>query len=280
MSQPRVMPLTETAAAGWLADEMKDFGGCAGDLVPRRFPVYVRVLHRPDQGRPDRATPPSWAELARRRGTVIHAAAQFELVAGWDAESIGVGGDPAREAQPLLGTLDPLTLPRLVDRLRPHTQTEDSCWLALWDGYGESPAAWGAYPRFALPGRSYWLFHAPLAEVDQTSVEFHVAGMEERSTEPGGLALTMLPARDTTIDDQVVWVRQTRAEGFVQSPNLWWPADHAWFVASEIDYDSTIIAGSEAMAHDLLADPDIECLVVSPDTSLRANADVVNRRPG
>ncbi|TAJ46499.1 MAG: hypothetical protein EPO52_15935 [Herbiconiux sp.] len=53
-----------------------------------------------------------------------------------------------------------------------------------------------------------------------------------------------------------------------QLANLWWPADRAWFVVSEIDYDSTIVAGSRACIDALLQASGLEVLEVGPGDTL------------
>ncbi|MGD8167536.1 hypothetical protein ACEXOS_009980 [Herbiconiux sp. P16] len=53
-----------------------------------------------------------------------------------------------------------------------------------------------------------------------------------------------------------------------QLANLWWPADRAWFVVSEIDYDSTIVAGSRECIDAVLGASDIEAFEVSPGDTL------------
>jgi hypothetical protein len=53
-----------------------------------------------------------------------------------------------------------------------------------------------------------------------------------------------------------------------QLANLWWPADRAWFVVSEIDYDSTIIAGSRACIDALLKASNLEVFEVGPGDTL------------
>lgn len=45
-----------------------------------------------------------------------------------------------------------------------------------------------------------------------------------------------------------------------QSPTLWWPQDHAWCVASEIDLRSTYVGGSQALADQVLHDERLEAL--------------------
>ncbi|MDE3139662.1 MAG: hypothetical protein KGL05_07500 [Acidobacteriota bacterium] len=53
-----------------------------------------------------------------------------------------------------------------------------------------------------------------------------------------------------------------------QSPNLWWPDDRSWCVASEIDLAWTYVAGSKSLIDELLSNPRIEALEASPDDSL------------
>lgn len=50
--------------------------------------------------------------------------------------------------------------------------------------------------------------------------------------------------------------------------NLWWPADRAWFVVTEIDYDSTIVAGSPACIEAVVRDHRLESLPISADLDL------------
>jgi len=44
------------------------------------------------------------------------------------------------------------------------------------------------------------------------------------------------------------------------TPNLWWPDDHAWCVASEIDLTSSYIGGAQALIGRLLADARFEAV--------------------
>ena len=48
------------------------------------------------------------------------------------------------------------------------------------------------------------------------------------------------------------------------SPNLMWPADHAWFVATEIDLPWTGIGGSADLVDDLLAEGSLDVERVEP----------------
>ena len=54
------------------------------------------------------------------------------------------------------------------------------------------------------------------------------------------------------------------------------PHDRSWLLHSEIDYDSTIVGGTPALIHGLVADPGIEALRVDGDMSMYANGDRIN----
>ena len=61
-----------------------------------------------------------------------------------------------------------------------------------------------------------------------------------------------------------------------QSPNLFWPHDYAWFVASEIDLSYTLVAGAEPLAEALLADPRLQTSRVNSGESLSGESDQTN----
>lgn len=62
-----------------------------------------------------------------------------------------------------------------------------------------------------------------------------------------------------------------------QSPNLLWPADRSWCLATEIDFDSTLIGGPQSLVETLLAAEGVEAWAVGPDDSLAVDGDTVNR---
>lgn len=159
------------------------------------------------------------------------------------------------------GNLPAELLRILCATLTRHTGTPGSCWFCLWDGYGwlhgsPSVAVMGdrgpvpvppAFPRevldgprVRLPGRDYLLFAGPLAAAPQLGW-----------TDPYGFFLP-------------------------QSPNLFWPDDHAWCVASEIDLFCTLVAGSEALAQALVGDPLLEAWRVQPADPIAFDSDQIN----
>ncbi len=50
-----------------------------------------------------------------------------------------------------------------------------------------------------------------------------------------------------------------------QSPSLVWPDDRAWVMVTEVDYDSTIIAGSQELVTELLETDRVEAFAVGED---------------
>jgi hypothetical protein len=61
-----------------------------------------------------------------------------------------------------------------------------------------------------------------------------------------------------------------------QSANLWWPEDRAWFVASEIDFDSTFVGGDDRLIAALVSDKRLEALPIVLSARADDAADRVN----
>lgn len=51
-------------------------------------------------------------------------------------------------------------------------------------------------------------------------------------------------------------------------PSVWWPADHAWCLASDVDLAWTYIGGPAGLADQLLADPFLEVMPADPLDSI------------
>jgi hypothetical protein len=221
-------------------------------LVPHGFEAYGRILH-PALAPYDR--PVSWATVAEWSGGAVHSRVQFEAMAKPRA------GAPERPAPfvsaPRIGNLPGPLLATLCQILASHTDSADRCWFCLWEGYGyvqgspavsrlgdprPVPPAFGIEsldgPRVRLPNRDYLLFEGPL----------------EAASDMGWRP------REGIFDPQ--------------SPNLFWPDDHAWCVATEIDLDSTYVGGSAALIADLVGDDRLEALPVEVADLVWATSDV------
>ena len=144
--------------------------------------------------------------------------------------------DYNRGNQPRMGTLHVEQRRILVDHLRSATTTPDLCWFAIWEGFGGIDDG-GVRERVELPKRNYLLYS---------------------STTDRALESPMDPFP------------------FDQSPNLWWPEDRAWFVATEIDFDSTFVGGDDRLIAALVTDMRLEALPIALSARADAAADRVN----
>lgn len=115
-------------------------------------------------------------------------------------------------------------------------------------GSGVLPAEMATGPRFDLhggTGRHYVLFEA---------------GADD-------FADPDWPVRAPWVDEPA----------WAQSPSILWPDDHSWVLATEIDYDSTLIAGTRELIGELLQTPGLEVLPIRADADLTWDGDVLNR---
>jgi hypothetical protein len=237
-----VQPVLSGDPGEWIAPRLGGWGSVGG-VAGRGFEAYARVLHPVEVGDGAHAMRPgSWAEVAARTGRVVHPLAQWHRVAGVDDLRGDVEVDGWRVSAPPTGRLDARLLAALVQALAAATTT-DAVTLAVWEGWGTGAVLAG--PRLELPGRAYGLIEGRLGEL--TDPEW-----------PWGAGIG--------------W--SAPFEG--PMPQLIWPADHAWVVASEIDWDSTIVAGSRALIDAVLALEGVEAFAVDADDSLMSHADLIN----
>jgi hypothetical protein len=273
MWPPSFEPCHDLTPADWLLPRLLPWGlggALVTNIIPMGFDAYVRVFHPAGAG--PLHDPVSWHQVADWSGRVFHPLAQFEKM------SIPARSNPAPppfDSAPWLGRLIPPVCDVLVGELAKLTQTPSTCYFAIWDGNGilyagsstmvravpydddESPddqtdfdaalAAWrrdvAGLPRFEHPYRNYLLGRGPIGMASE---------LDRHPLAPGSWQTLGLP------------------------PQLWWPEDRAWVVASEIDFDSTLVATTIAGAEALIACEGIEALLVPSDGRLDFNGDDLN----
>lgn len=267
----RLVPDTRVEEAEWYSAALAGFGGRVECVVPRGYPAYARILHR--AGRPSSGSV-RWAEVAAKTGTVLHPLAQFASLAGrWEYERrVGLGWPGSNPDE---GTLDVEQLRALCRILARHTTSAEHCWLTVWEGWGNLPSAWPrSYPRIRQPHRAYFLFHRPLDDVVDFSIAIDSLH-EEFSTSARYLVSTSSSAAAADAVVAPAGARPVR----LQSPSQWWPADRAWAVATEIDFDSTLVAGSDALVQEIVDDTGLEAFRVESADDLTTAGDTVNPGP-
>lgn len=223
--------------ASWLADGIVGFGESVVSLVPGGFPGYARVFHPADIFDPKKALGSNqevtWTEVAHMRGRVAHAGMQWESILHIDRDE-GRAWDYAGGVwHGSVRIQDPMTgrLPEEVaSSLVSVLRAETATPDRCWFG------VWEGYG-----GLSKLVASAPTFALPQRRYHLLSGPIEIAS----GLA-------------GYSW----------DSPNLWWPSDHAWCVATEIDIDTTYVGAAKACVEHLLACDGLEVYEVEPSDRL------------
>jgi hypothetical protein len=66
------------------------------------------------------------------------------------------------------------------------------------------------------------------------------------------------------------------AVGWEDGPNIWWPDDRAWCVASEIDHPYSYVGGSEELIEEVVADLELEALPAQLEDPVTYDSDTIN----
>jgi hypothetical protein len=231
--------------ADWFLPLVHGFAVDTGSIIPEGFDTYCRILHplRTHSRNPMSRT---WAEVAAANGRIAHSQMQIHRISR-------PAGTPSAEYElnDYLNELEWGTLPLperslLVGLLRERTATPEQCWFCIWEGFGGLDL--GGRRRVHLPQRDYALYGGPI-EMALASLEPLLAGDENDGPDETGIR---------------------------QSPNLWWPEDRSWFVATEIDFAWTYVGGTEATIQAILDAHGLEAFLVELTDKPFVDSDVVN----
>ncbi len=234
--------LSDVAPAGWVAERLwrgtLQTGTLVGCVIPEGFEAYARIFHPAEQyNAAERSwSKVRWATVASWNGKVVHPQMGFSPIANLGPLRYD---DPSWGSRPSTGELPEDECRHLLGVLREFTTTPERCYSGVWEGYGGIDARLYRGAAKLEPqraGRAYYIFRGPLDGV----LSFYE------------------------------W-------SFIhQSPNLWWPEDRAWCVATEIDFNSTFVGGSAACIERVLAHPELEALPIAIDARVDAFGDTIN----
>ncbi|WP_047523976.1 hypothetical protein [Microbacterium sp. ZOR0019] len=246
--------------------------------------------------------PVTWAQTAAAFGTVLHPLAQWQRIvrtpAGGDW-GVRIAPDGREFSAPIEGELDPDLLAAVAEHLADHTQTPDAGVSALWEGRGGLLGFVGMSPSRAFltfsddPNHQAMLdrstkdpfnnvFRKPTWQEGILSREIS-EGPRLQLTDRGHVLFSAAPSAFADPDWilHVPWRDHAAEEhGFLlsaQSPSMLWPEDRSWVLVSEVDFDSTIVAGSSALIDAICADERLEALPIPEGAALTWDADTVNR---
>ena len=234
----------DVSDATWVEESLSDFENLRS-LLPGGFEAYARVFH-PAYLEDREGQPVRWSTVASWTGRTVHPLMQFERVAGLSEDSMYP--DPPWGSHPELGSIPESECRTLLNVFKGFTSTPGNCFFCLWDGYSVvsfgsgysfiDNCKYNTNSRVRGPGREYVLFRGPLHSI--------MAFLEE---------------------DEPFWG---------QSPNIWWPEDRAWCVATDIDLFDTYVGGSQECIEAVLSNPSLEALPTNLDAILHIGGDTIN----
>jgi hypothetical protein len=260
MSRRTLTPSDEVAAGDWIRERLHPFAQDVGSVVPSGFPAYARIFHPASISRDWKEEEVRWSEVAAWSGRTVHREMQFHTIATPRVPN-DVDEPKPWNREPRLGVLSPAQARALTGLLPSFTSAQDACWFCLWEGYGYLTGAVTAFKAGSAPAGA------------QRPPRWHLRKPLPRPT--GNLAgrkRVRLPARDYLLFRGPL----AKSEGWEDGPNLWWPADKAWCVASEIDLPYTYVGGPLKLIDAIVTDPAIESLWAKDTDGISYSSDTVN----
>ena len=266
MSAAQLRVADDASAGAWIAPTLGGEFGAVTLQVPSGYAAYVRIPH---PAMDDCDAPVSWSDVAAATGRQAHALMQWHALVG-SPDSLNFTGSLWCGGPPERGDLAPAPFAVLCDLLAAHTHSPTECFFGIWEGW-----AWvhGGGIRFTLVDDA-----ALRAGIVPTTEPMPAAFTEQERDR----ARLILPHREYVLLTGPLAAASQIGDpqglgGFEpHSPNLMWPADRAWFVASEIDFDSTLVGGTTDLIQAILDCSALEAWAIQPDSSLACDADKIN----
>ena len=275
MSLEGLTPVADVGVGAWIAPRLCGFGGKVCCIVPTGFAAYARVLHPAVD---DQGDPVTWTEVCQRTGSTPHPRMQWRSISrGW------AGGDDPRE-----GRLPAPELAALLDVLTGFTADGSDCYHAVWAGWGWLRLSPGGASVLYAERRWPWRRHRAMPAWYADGRWTRRRMWRSRRARPG------LAPRPAMPEEAQPWLRHPGRDYLLfhgplhaaanigdelggrfdlQGPNLLWPADRSWCVGTEIDFDSTLVAGSVEHIEAVLRAPGLEAWPVAVDDDLTVKGD-------
>jgi hypothetical protein len=285
-----------------------DFSATVAGTVGTGFEAYARILHpiparrfdldpshRDNYGMraiTEEKTWP-WAELARRNGPVMHPLVQWRRLTddesrmsfadGWDAEQV-------RE-----GFLEPGVLAELIGAVSDTTDTATGLTVGIWEGWGELQGNGVVYTESGEADAEAQASYvadvrnrvAPEVREVMNTIQKEHARSFRRRRRPSAPPLLELPHRryllfassvselsdpSWPLSAGIGWSEETTGV----TPQLVWPRDSAWCIATEIDFVLTLVGGPRTAIERILASAHLEAFEVEPTDDMTWDGDTVN----
>lgn len=194
--------------------------GTVASFVPDTYESYVRIFH--PAGTLD-GSPVTWAEVAASTGRAMGATSHWSEIASVEAVHRTW---PA--VLPSEGSLPLDLLSSLCELLKRHS-TPRTCFLGYWEGW-------------ASTNYEDLLQHVETSDGQMVgTVPLPIAGAHMQVPPDAGRDYLII-CGPVTAAAELLDLDLTST-----SPQLMWPSDCCWFVASDIDLDSTLVGGEEEL---------------------------------
>ena len=266
-----IVPAQDHTAGRWIESRLQPWGLEGVPLrsfLPDTFPAYARIFHPFYRGDDealanDEGQRVRWSTVADWTGASVHPLMQIEGIARIPFPYLLDWGQC-----PEMGSIPALESTALTNLLWDFTTTAGNCYMGYWEGHG------------LFPGGKIYLFGGMPGLM--TSIEDLVRNLWKK-LRPDPDPLANIPRLVACHREYLLFYGSletvpslSRYPPWGQSPNLWWPEDRTWCVATDIDLYDTFVGGSEACIGEILHSPDLEALRVSIDDRIDGDADMVN----
>ena len=184
--------------------------------------------------------PVRWAQVAAECGQMMHPWATFYDVANGREWTANENGGIKYE--PDEGSLPSAECEVLAWLIREFTETPELYYFGFWDGYGQADfiPAMRQQPRFRLHTIGPRDYYLFRGRLDPALAGKHFA---------------------------------------YQSPTIWWPADRAWCISTDIDGMDTWVGGSAELISRITSHPALEALPVNIDDRVGSGGEALNPPP-
>ena len=239
----------DISEADWIVAGIRDCliknkqAGYSKVYVPDGFDAYVRMLH-PAYRRNESLehVPVRWSEIAARNGlTDVYPRMDYYHIANLRISS--PEDNMELDSWPREGSLPATECRVLYEIAQEFTESPDLHYFCFWDGYGQEE------------------FSPVLRGWSKVRIDI---GVEIRNY------FLFRGRLDSGMVEQAFWL---------QSPSIWWPADRAWCIVTDVDAMETWIGGSAACVERISTHPQLEALPITLDARLDFGGDAINPRP-
>lgn len=259
MSADELRQVDGAAVGAWIEPKLDGWGGKVNQQIPEVYEAYARIFHPVVD---ENGKPVTWGEVAAALGTTAHREMQWHAIVG-SYDSANFEGSRWPGGRPSISELEEEPLAALCAILQRHTGSPERCYFGISTIHGGVEEEYPDQPLFRLPIRDFAILAGPLSAVDRIEVD----GTNTTTVQFAWIGDGSLPEFDPA------------PRGWGLAPSLIWPDDRAWFVATEYDFDSTLVGGSRDLIAAILDSPELEAWEVDPEVSLQEDADKVNPVP-